>query len=191
MTLRLLAVAAAALLSSSTALADAATAAEIAHLVAPKAGWSAWVDALAQGAQAQLTQHPGQRLEFPADFQKTARAEIEKAFPYEEMVAFSAKEISAAYSDAEQKEVLGFFKSPVGQKWLKTSSDTAGKANAAMEQQLQQRMPDIMMKLAKLGKPDGKAPPAGMGGMPAGHPAMGGEKKAAPAKKADPAPAKK
>ncbi len=190
MTLRPLAVAAALLTSTPALAADVGAAAELAQVMIPRSLWSQNLDGIGMQAQAQLSSHPGSNLQYPADFQKTVKAELDKAFPYDEMIGSHAKELAAAYTDAELKELLAFYRSPTGAKWLKTSGDVQGKADLATQQRLQERMPDIMMRLAKLGKPG----PTKSSGMPAGHPPTGGasQKSAAPAQqKAEPAPAKK
>ena len=182
-------VAAAVLLAASPALAaDAALAGEVAHHTISKQLWTSWVDGLAQDTQARMQAHPGSNLQWPADFQKQVRGEIEKAFPYESMVALHTKELAAAYSDAELKDVLAFFKSPSGSKWMATSGGVAEKANAATMAQLREKMPEIMTKLGALAKsPPGAKKPEPMPGMPAGHPPMGApapaDKKPAPPKK--------
>jgi hypothetical protein len=188
--LRPLAVAAALLASPPAPAADVGAATELAQIMIPKSLWSQNLDGIGQQAQMQLASHPGSNLQYPADFQKTVKAELDKAFPYDEMIGSHAKELAASYTDAELKELLAFYRSPTGAKWLKTSGEVQGKADMATQQRLQERMPDIMMRLAKLGKPG----PAAASGMPAGHPTTGSapQKSAAPAqKKAEPAPAKK
>jgi hypothetical protein len=186
-TLRLAVLAAALSLHTTAQAAESASATELSRLLVPKQAWAEGIGQIAQQVQGQMQMHPGAKLEYPPDFAKSVRAEVEGAVPYEETVGLNAKELQAAFSEAELKDVLGFFKSPVGQKWLDTAGKVQMKAGMEADKRLQQKMPEIMTRLADLVKA-----PAGAKA-PQGHPAMsgmGGEKKPAaapPAKKAEPA----
>ena len=186
MTARSLAAAAAVFAAATAAAADSA-ATQLAHLLVPKDAWSQGIDGLGQQVQSQLQMHPGGKLEYPADFPKTVRGELEKAFPYEEMAAIHAKELSAAYSEAELGQLLGFYKSPIGQKWLKSSGDVQNKVGDATQARIQSKMPDVMTRLAGFAK----TPAASSGAEGGLHMPPGTATPATPAtpepKKADPA----
>lgn len=185
MTARSLAAAAAVLAAAAASAADS-SATQLARLLVPKDAWSQAIDGLGQQVQSQMQMHPGGKLEYPADFSKTVRGELEKAFPYDEMAAIHAKELGAAYSDAELGQLLAFYKSPIGQKWLKSSGNVQNKVGEATQARIQAKMPDIMTKLASFAKPP-PASPGAEGGLkmpPAtSTPATPDPKKADPAKK--------
>ena len=169
--------AAAAILAATTASAADSSATQLAHLLVPKDAWSQAIDGLGQQVQQQLQMHPGGKLEYPADFPQTVRGELEKAFPYEEMAAIHAKELGAAYSEAELGQLVGFYKSPLGQKWLKSSGNVQMKVGEATQARIQAKMPDIMTKLAAFANPQPATSPG------AAAPATPDPKKADPAKK--------
>jgi len=150
---------AAALLATTAASAADSSATQLARLLVPKDAWSQAIDGLGQQMQQQLQAHPGQKLEYPADFPKTVRGELEKAFPYDDMVAIHSKELGAAYSEAELGQLLGFFKSPIGLKWLRSSGDVQMKVGEATQARIQSKMPEIMSRLAALAKPPAGMPP--------------------------------
>ncbi|HTP30413.1 MAG TPA: DUF2059 domain-containing protein [Anaeromyxobacteraceae bacterium] len=130
-------------------------ASELARVFVPRDSWEQVVASLAQNVQARLQSHPGSNLHYPPDFSAKVRAEIESALPYDTVVAMNAKEISATYSEAEVKELLAFYRSPVGQKFLKVSPKVTGKVAMEAEQRVNQKMPDIMKRLGKLAQPAG------------------------------------
>jgi hypothetical protein len=183
--------AAAILLVHATASAAETAASEVAHLLVPREAWSQGLDGLGQQVQTNLTAHPGAKLEYPADFPKTVRTELEKAFPYEEMVGVHAKELGAAFSEPELKDLAAFFRSPSGAKFLRASGSVQDKVGAATQQKIQGKMPDLMSRLSKLAKAPAGAgsPDAKLLQLPPGHPTTGGTASPEPAaaKKAEPA----
>ena len=90
-----------------------------ARVLMPKKTWDDGLAALAKNIQAQMTSHPGgSKLQVPADMGKQIRAELDQALPYEALLEMHAQELSAAYTEPELKDLLAFYKTPVGQKSL-------------------------------------------------------------------------
>lgn len=172
MTLRHAALAAALAFHPTARAADGAAAGELARIVAPRATWSAELDGLARLVAARMQAHPGASLQFPADFEKTVRAELEKVLPYETTLASHARELAAAFTEPELKELVVFFKTPTGSKWLQSAGEVQARIGLDAQRRLDEKLPDIQSRLVKLAKapPRSKAPAP----MPAGHPATGG-----------------
>jgi hypothetical protein len=153
-------VAAACLLVADVAVAaepapPSAAAKEVAQLLVSKENWSVAMQQLAESVQQNLQRHPGSKLEYPKDMPAKARAEVEAALPYDDLVGMHAKQLSGSYSDAELREVSTFFRSPVGKKWLETSPKLSGAVAMETQQRFSQKMPEIMKKLSA----EAKGPP--------------------------------
>ncbi|WP_242344455.1 DUF2059 domain-containing protein [Anaeromyxobacter terrae] len=152
------------------------SAAELARVLMPKKTWDAGLGALAKNVQSQMQAHPGAKLEYPRDFDKQVRNELEAALPYEALLDVHAKELSASYTEPELKDLLAFYKTPTGQKSLEVMPAVSQKIALQTQQRVESKMPAIMEKLAgKVKMPaGGKAAPSPHGAMPPGHGAMGG-----------------
>lgn len=136
------------------------SAGELARVLMPKKTWDQGLAALAKDVQGRMQMHPGAKLEYPADFGKQVRAELDAALPYEALLELHAKELSAGYSEAELKDLLAFYKSPTGQKSLQVMPAVSEKVAVQTQQRVESKMPAIMEKLAgKVKSQSGKAAP--------------------------------
>lgn len=145
-----------------------AGAADLARLVVPKEDWSRSMEMLAKDTQRQMQSHPGSKLTFPADFGAKVRAEVEGVLPYEDLIKLHAQELSGAYSEQELAELLAFYRSPTGRKYLKVMPEVSSRIEAGTRKRVEQRMPEVMTRLTSglkhpEPKPAGQAPakPAG------------------------------
>jgi hypothetical protein len=121
---------------------------DLARLTMPKEIWSRSMTMLSQDAQQRMQSHPGSQLTFPADFPAKVRAEVEKVLPYEDLIAMHGRELSAAYTDKELADLLAFYRSPTGQKFLRVGPEVGSKIEAETQQRFQQRMPAVMQTLS-------------------------------------------
>jgi hypothetical protein len=134
------------------------SAGELARVLMPKKTWDEGLAALAKSVQGRMQQHPGAKLEYPADFGKQVRAELDAALPYEALLELHAKELSAGYSEAELKDLLAFYKTPTGQKYLQVMPTVSERIAIQTQQRVESKMPAIMEKLAgKVKSQNGKA----------------------------------
>lgn len=158
-----------ALLSSPALAADAkGSAGELAKILMPKKTWDDGLTQLTQNVQGRMQMHPGKKIEYPADFPKKVRAELEAVLPYDALVEIHAKELGASYTEAELKDLLAFYRSPTGQKSLQTMPAVSQKVSMETQQRIEGKMPEIMTKLSSQAKvPAGGAPKTGPShGMP-------------------------
>jgi hypothetical protein len=151
---------------------------ELARLLMPRTTWEQGMQSLAAGVQQRMQMHPGAQLQYPPDFQKKVRAEIEAALPYESLVGLHAKELGASYQESELKDLLAFYRSPTGQKSLQVMPQLSEKVTAATRQQVDAKMPAIMERLGAMAKA-----PAGSKAAPGSKPAADASKKPADAAK--------
>ncbi len=127
------------------------TAADVARLTVPRETWAQGVQALAQDAQARLQSHPGSKqLQYPPGFDAKVRAEVEAVLPYDELVGMHAKELSSKFTEQELKDLLAFYRTPAGQKYLKVMPAVAETVSKQTQQRFEQKMPEVMQRLAKL-----------------------------------------
>ena len=157
-TLRLAAALVLFFLSSGGALAaePKGTAADIARLLVPKETWATGIAQLAENVQGRFQSHPGSKLEYPPDFPAKVRGELEAALPYGDLVGMHAQALSATYTEPELKDLLAFYRSPLGQKWLKVSPGLSEKVSSETQQRMDKQMPAVMERLGKLAKAPAK-----------------------------------
>ena len=141
-------------LSSGAALAaePKGTAADIARLLVPKEAWAAGLAQLAQNVQGRFQSHPGSKLEYPPDFPAKVRGELEAVLPYGDLLGLHAQALSASYTEPELKKLLAFYRSPLGQKWLKVTPGISEKVAGETQQRMEKQMPAVMERLGKLAK---------------------------------------
>ena len=141
-------------LSSGAAIAvePKGTAAEIARLLVPKETWSVGIAQLAQNVQGRFQSHPGAQLQYPSDFPAKVRGELEAALPYGDLVGMHAQALSATYTEPELKDLLAFYRSPLGQKWLKVTPGISEKVAGDTQQRMEKQIPAVMERLGKLAK---------------------------------------
>ncbi|HYS83010.1 MAG TPA: DUF2059 domain-containing protein [Anaeromyxobacteraceae bacterium] len=132
------------------------TAADIARLLVPKETWAAGMAQLAENVQGRFQSHPGSQLQYPPDFPAKVRGELEAALPYADLVGIHAQGLSAAYTEPELKDLLAFYRSPLGQKWLKVSPGLSEKVSSETQQRMEKQMPAVMERLGKLAKAPAK-----------------------------------
>jgi hypothetical protein len=121
---------------------------ELARVLMPKKTWDTGLAVLAKSVQGQMQTHPGAKLDYPADFGKKVRAELDAALPYDALLELHAKELSAGYTEPELKDLLAFYKTPTGQKSLQVMPAVSEKVAVQTQQRVESKMPAIMEKLA-------------------------------------------
>jgi len=137
-------------------------ASEVAQALVPRETWKQFVQNLARGVQTQMQNHPSANLHYPPDFAAKVEAEVEAAVPYDAIIATNARELAAAYTEPELKDLLAFWRSPIGQKYLRVTPAVTGKVAAETQHRVDQKIPEVMRKLSKLAQGTG-----GAGGPPA------------------------
>jgi uncharacterized protein len=121
---------------------------ELARILMPKKSWDEGLAALSKDVQGRMQMHPGAKLDFPADFGKQVRAELDAALPYDALLELHAKELSAGYTEQELKDLLGFYKTPTGQKSLQVMPAVSEKVAVQTQQRVESKMPGIMERLS-------------------------------------------
>jgi hypothetical protein len=144
--------------SARAAEAAPAAATDLARLLVTKEMWAQGVQAVAQNVQSQFQGHPGAKLKIPVE---KARAEVEAALPYDELVQMHAKALAKNYSASELTELLAFHRTPTGKHWLTAQPAVFETVGAETQQRIEKKMPEIMQKLAQgAGAPGSEKPAA-------------------------------
>src|SRR6266568_7318708 len=128
------------------------TAADIARILVSKEVWANGITQLAQNVQGRFQSHPGSQLQYPADFPARVHGEVEAMLPYGDLIGLHAQALSASYTEPELKDLLAFFRSPIGQKWLKVSPAISEKVARETQERVEKQMPAAMERLGKLAK---------------------------------------
>jgi hypothetical protein len=148
-----LALAAALLAPAATLGADAPKKGEVpavvlARFVLPEETWgrmqAATAAQLQQYIEAALRQS-GTKL--PADFAARFSAAFATLFSYQEVIDLQAGVLAKHYSDAEIKELLAFYRTPLGQKLIRTMPEVSQDVNGQVLAVIQRRMPDLIERM--------------------------------------------
>ena len=137
---------------------------ELARVVMPKSTWETGMNGLAMSVQARMDSHPGSKLQYPPDFAKKVRAEVDAALPYDALVGIHAKQLGASFNDEELKDLVAFYRSPIGQKALQVMPDVTEKVALETQQRIEAKMPQIMDRLVLLVKAPADAQVPAQGG---------------------------
>jgi uncharacterized protein len=73
-------------------------------------------------------------------------AALEDAMPYDELVQWTAEIYSARFSSAELKELLKFYKTPLGKKLAKSLPEIMGETGKKVGSVIPQRLPEALKK---------------------------------------------
>ena len=124
---------------------------ELSRLVLPQESWNAVMrntsEQTRQYIEASL-QRVGAPLPpaFPARFEE----EFRKIYSYQEIVDIQAGLLVKHYTEPELRELLAFYRSPLGQKAIRIMPEVMADVNGQVMALLQQRMPALMERMKQL-----------------------------------------
>jgi hypothetical protein len=134
------------------ATAPATPAAELARFALPEANW----DRINEQTRAQVLQMLVTQLraqpDLPAGFEEELTRQTTEMWKtlmpsYQELVDFQAGLIAKHYTPDEQRQLLAFYRSPLGQKSIRLQPEIMQDAMGWMQTILQQRMRPAMEKM--------------------------------------------
>ncbi|HEY6005934.1 MAG TPA: DUF2059 domain-containing protein [Anaeromyxobacter sp.] len=150
-----------------------AVAVEISRFVLPEESWNKLQQAMEDQVR-QMVEHTLQQAGAKASPELPARLaeETRKLLTYAEMVDLQAGLLAKYYTEPEMKELLAFYRTPLGQKQIRIMPEMLQDVNNHMMALLQQRLPPMMERLRPL------LEQAGAGKTPAAAPAKKAKKQA-------------
>ncbi len=126
---------------------------ELVRLVTPKPIYD---DMMKQLTQNMLASMAAQGQAAPADLAAKFQKAMSEALPYDEMMGWSAEVYAKRFTVAELKDLVKFYKTPLGSKLAKSLPEIMGEVGRKTGEMLPSRMPAAMER-AGLGAP----PPGG------------------------------
>jgi uncharacterized protein len=132
---------------------QASTPVEIARIVLPRSNWEqilAVTSAQMDQSMEQALRQDGNEVtpELASIVRGQARDMMNGMMPsYEEMLDVQAGLLAKHYSAAELKQLLAFYRSPLGQKTIRITPEVMKDVMGWMQSIMQQRMPPAMAKL--------------------------------------------
>jgi uncharacterized protein len=140
-----------------------AVAVEVSRFVLPEENWNRLQQAMDDQVR-QMVEHTLQQAgaKAPAELPARLAEETHKLLTYGELVDLQAGLLAKYYTEAEMKELLAFYRTPIGQKQIRVMPEMLQDVNNHMMQLLQQRLPPMMERLRPLLEQAGapKAPAA-------------------------------
>jgi hypothetical protein len=83
----------------------------------------------------------------PADFATRFSAEFSGILSYQETIDMQAGVLAKHYTDAEIEKLLAFYKTPLGQKVIRTMPEVSQDVNGQVLALVQRRLPDLIEKM--------------------------------------------
>lgn len=122
----------------------------VARAIFPRENWTRF---LAQ-ASAELTQQIAEtgkgRIELAPSFADRLREQYEEMIPYEDMLSYQARLLDSQYSKAELRQLLAFYKTPLGRKSVPFVHDLMASSMQRAELKVQDKLPGVLAQLRPL-----------------------------------------
>ncbi|WP_242392974.1 DUF2059 domain-containing protein [Anaeromyxobacter oryzisoli] len=121
---------------------------QLARFVLPEENWNRTMDGISRQTSqymAQAVRQQGGTLS--PELLERSMKEFTKLFTYEEIIDLQAGVLAKHYTAAELKELLAFYRTPIGQKSIRIMPEVAEDVNGQMMVIMQQRMPALMERL--------------------------------------------
>lgn len=126
---------------------------QLARAVFPRERWERQVSAASLDATQRLTQASEGRFRLDPDFADRLRQEYERLAPYEELVATQARILHKQYTRAELRQLLSFYRSPLGKRSVLLVQDLTAYSNVEMQRKVHAGMSDALGRLTSLVHP--------------------------------------
>lgn len=126
---------------------------QVARVVFPRDRWRKIVrDSSAELTERIVQSAQGQYMLAP-EFADRLREEYERLAPYEELVGYQAQVLGHEYSRAELRQLLRFYRSPLGQRSLLLVQDLTQVSNLQMKAKVREGMKSALVRLVPLIQP--------------------------------------
>ena len=131
------------LCQSAHAQADRKVAMELVRMVTPQEIYAAMLDQITKQMLASMRQS-GATL--PPDVETKMKKVVGEVLPYDELAGWSADVYSARFSNEELRQLMAFYKTPVGAKVAKLQPEISGEVGKKMGPLMMQRMPAALKR---------------------------------------------
>jgi hypothetical protein len=128
---------------------------QVARAMFPREHWKKLVDDASAALTQRLILTAEGEYELAPEFADRLREEYERMVPYEELVNVQAKLLAHEYSPAELRELLRFFRSPLGKKSIPVFHDLSATSNLQMQARVHDGMEAALGRLVTLVHPVG------------------------------------
>lgn len=136
---------------------------QVARAVFPRARWEKLVrDASADLTERLVVSAEGQ-YELAPEFADRLREEYEKLAPYEELVGYQARILGREYTRAELRQLLRFYRSPLGQRSVVLVQDLTQVSHLQLQAKVRDGMEAALNRLVPLVRPAQRAGEEGAG----------------------------
>jgi hypothetical protein len=123
---------------------------QVARALFPRARWERLVATASLELTQQLVQASQGRFRLHPDFADRLRVEYERMAPYEELVSTQAHILDRQYTPAELRQLLAFYRTPVGKKSVLLIQDLTAYCDRQMQQKVHAGISDALGKLRTL-----------------------------------------
>jgi hypothetical protein len=130
--------------SSALAGADPKVTMELVQLVTPPENYQAMISQMTTQMLASM-QQTGAKV--PPDAQSKMALAVTDALPYNDLAQWTVEIYSARFSTEEIKQLIAFYKTPVGKKAAKLLPEISGEVGKKLGPVLMQRLPASMKKV--------------------------------------------
>ncbi len=147
----------------------ASLAVQLSRMTMPQESWRKMMKDVSEQTRQYIESSATQAgAKIPPGFGARFADEFEKLFSSQELVDLNAGLLAKHYTEAELRQLLAFYKTPLGQKAVRIMPEVAADANGQMLAIMQQRMPAMMERIkAALEPAQGSAPASAPAAPPA------------------------
>lgn len=126
---------------------------QVARAVFPRERWERQVSQASLDVTQKLAQGGEGQFRLDPDFADRLRQEYERLAPYEDLVATQARILHKQYTLTELKQLLAFYRSPLGHKSVLLVHDLTAYSNLQMQQKVHAGMSEALGRLTSLVHP--------------------------------------
>jgi uncharacterized protein len=146
---------------------------QVARALFPRESWQRFMKETSEDVARQIAELGKGQYELAPEFADRLRGEYEQMAPYDEAVDYQAGLLGAHYSRAELRQLLAFYRTPVGKRSIQFIPDLLRDAGEQLQAKVQEKLPDALGRLKPLvhqlsaAAPQEEAAPGAAPGTPA------------------------
>jgi hypothetical protein len=118
--------------------------------VFPRENWQRFMTQASAEVTRQIAETGKGQIELAPGFADRLREQYEELVPYEEMVSYQARLLGSRYSKAELRQLLVFYKTPLGRKSVPFMHDLVASSMQRAEIKVQNGLADALAQLRPL-----------------------------------------
>jgi uncharacterized protein len=122
---------------------------ELSRLVLPRESWDRMMVQSADQVLDMIVSSSQGKVQLTPALRDRVRRDFAAVVSYAEMIDLQAGLLAKHYTDAEVRELLAFYRTPLGQKAIRIMPDVSADVNGQLQVTLQQKLPALIQGLTE------------------------------------------